>query len=154
MYDSKLKATLERLLGNPDYYPDKLKSWVSQQVASDLGFRLNIGQLPQGEAVRYVGTSPAFQNLWVNYDATHQQAGFWKDPWGVVHLQGLVKTGTVPANIFTLPAGYRPALESNHVIAANDAFGRVAVKADGSVYMAIGSNVWTSLDGISFRAGG
>jgi hypothetical protein len=66
------------------------------------------------EAVHMVGASgePGFTNGATNLpDALpvkYHKAGFYKDKEGVVHLQGIVVTGTSPF-IFNLPAGYRPA---------------------------------------------
>jgi hypothetical protein len=99
-----------------------------------------------------VGGAPAFQNSWQNYDATtYNAAGFYKDPSGRVWLQGLIKLGT-SNNIFQLPAGYRPPKTVVFVADANDAFSQVVVDASGTVSQASGSNVFLSLEGLSFRA--
>lgn len=96
---------------------------------------------------------PAFQNSWVNYDtATFQGARFWKDAFDIVHLEGLVKNGTgPPSTIFTLPAGYRPANGILFSTLSNSAVGRIDVAATGNVTFQLGSNVWISLNGLSFR---
>jgi hypothetical protein len=66
------------------------------------------------EAVHMIGASgePGFTNGATNYPdvppVKYHKAGFYKDKEGVVHLQGIVVTGTSPF-IFNLPAGYRPA---------------------------------------------
>lgn len=96
-------------------------------------------------------TAPTFQNSWVNFDGGYQVAGFYKDPFGVVHLRGLVKNGTVGQPIFTLPEGYRPAARLLFAAASNDAFGRVDILANGHVNAEIGNNAYVSLNGISFR---
>lgn len=98
--------------------------------------------------------APTFQNSWVNYDndVTHNVAGYWKDSMGVVHLKGLVKSGTAAA-IFTLPAGYRPYKRCIFVILSNGAVGRINLDPDGQVIPTTPySNAWVSLDGITFRA--
>ena len=98
---------------------------------------------------------PAFQNSWVNFDtATFHGARFWKDPTGMVHLEGLVKNGAAaPSTIFTLPAGYRPS--NGHmfaVVTGNPALGRVDVAATGNVvWQGGGTNVLLTLSGITFR---
>jgi hypothetical protein len=67
--------------------------------------------LAPAEAWHEIGASgqPAFFNGWTNSDpANLTTAGFFKDPWGVVHLKGVI---TGPGNglpFFALPAGYRP----------------------------------------------
>lgn len=58
---------------------------------------------------REVGTAgqPAFMNSWVNFDAS--RALSFRLVNGVLYMKGAVKNGTsATANIFTLPAGYRP----------------------------------------------
>lgn len=94
---------------------------------------------------------PAFQNGWVNFGAPWQGLRFWKDPMGLVHIEGLVKSGTVGAvPVFTLPAGFRPAANLGFATLSNGAFGSIAVLPNGEVQAAIGSNVSFSLN-CSFR---
>ena len=95
--------------------------------------------------------SPTLLNSWVNYGGNWNPAGYYKDPFGRVHLRGLVKSGTA-VTIFTLPAGYRPAYDEIHASVSVDAFNSIRVYATGDVTYAAGSTVWMSLDGISFRA--
>ncbi|MEX1142382.1 MAG: hypothetical protein WD993_07015 [Thermoleophilaceae bacterium] len=71
--------------------------------------------------------------------------GFWKDPFGTVHLQGTA-TGVATA-VLELPIGYRPAGRAR--FAAPDGV-TVVVEADGHVDALGGATV--SLDGIAFRA--
>jgi hypothetical protein len=95
---------------------------------------------------------------WSNLDSVHNSAGYLRDPFGFVHLKGLVKCecngGTFgPADfIFTLPSGYRPAKNDTQATVSNDHFARVEVDSDGNVHALAGvDKVWFSLDGISFR---
>ena len=95
---------------------------------------------------------PAFENSWVNFGSGYETAAFYKDPFGVVHIKGLVKSGTgLVTNVFTLPAGYRPSVVLYFPTASNSAFGMATLLANGSVRLDIGSTTWVSLDGISFR---
>lgn len=98
------------------------------------------------------GSAPAFTNGWVNYGGALQTAAFYKDPFGVVRLKGMIASGTIASAAFTLPAGYRPPAASTFVIMANSAIARLIIAASGNVTVQTGSNVWASLDGISFRA--
>lgn len=99
------------------------------------------------------GSAPAFANSWVNDGgAGLETAAFYKDPFGIVRLKGRVKSGTVAATMFTLPAGYRPAATSDHAVVSNFAFGRVTIATNGNVTLGVGSNTWASLSGITFRA--
>jgi hypothetical protein len=97
-------------------------------------------------------TAPSFLNGWLNYGNGYNPAGYFKDSMGMVHLRGLVKSGTMNAAIFNLPAGYRPAYRNLFVNQSNGAIGRPDVTTVGDVIPAAGSNAWFSLDGISFRA--
>ncbi|MBJ7348762.1 MAG: hypothetical protein JHC87_09355 [Thermoleophilaceae bacterium] len=103
---------------------------------------------PQG------GAAPAFENGWINYSGTATSCSFYLDSLNIVHLRGVVKSGTIGATIFTLPVGCRPVLQHNFGTISNGAFGALAVQATGLVTAASGSNVWFSLDGASFRADG
>lgn len=97
------------------------------------------------------GGAPVFQNSWVNYNSGFNTCAFYKDPFGVVHLRGLVTGGTVSANIFTLPVGYIPPARYLFSTISDGATGRLDVDALGNVICVTGSNVWFSLDGIQFR---
>jgi hypothetical protein len=61
------------------------------------------------EAWHFVGAAgePAFQNGWVNYDAT-RLVRYRKYPDGRVRLSGCSRTVSAGSVAFTLPAGYRP----------------------------------------------
>jgi hypothetical protein len=104
--------------------------------------------------------TPTFQNNWVNYENTYALAGYFKDSLGIVHLRGLVRSGTNNSTIFTLPFGYRPVNRELHAAATygkinnvdSSTFARVDILADGQVVVVTGSSGWLSLDGITFRA--
>lgn len=49
---------------------------------------------------------PGFQNGWT--DLAGSRAGYWTDATGVVHLRGIVISGTAAATIATFPADARP----------------------------------------------
>lgn len=109
------------------------------------------------ESPHEVGTAgePAFQGTWANFGSTWRGARFWKDPVGVVHLEGLVAGGATATTVFTLPAGYRPGMG---VLFGSDmnaqVHARIDVESDGDViarFGAGGTNIYVSLSGISFR---
>ena len=60
-----------------------------------------------------------FGACWTNTGAAGRNvAGYYRDPYGVVHLKGSVKRLTAAecsVVIFTLPAGYRPVADENQV---------------------------------------
>ena len=97
-----------------------------------------------------------FGTNWSNYTATsaYNTAGFYKDPFNVVTLKGLVThtAGGSGTTIFTLPEGYRPAKSLIFKGEANSGHSRTDVNADGSVVLQVGSATsYLSLEGISFR---
>lgn len=97
-------------------------------------------------------TAPLLANGWADYNpGGFATAGFTKTPDGIVHLKGLIKSGT--STMFILPVGYRPAFIKLIAVTSNAAIGRLDIRPDGSVLINVGSNTWFSLDGISFAAG-
>ena len=95
---------------------------------------------------------PAFENSWVNYGSGFESAGFYKDPFGRVHLKGMVDNGTDNATVFTLPEGYRPALRELFVTQISTGSSRIDVTTAGVVStLSAGAHTWLTLSGISFR---
>jgi hypothetical protein len=113
------------------------------------------------EPYRELGSAgqPAFQNSWSDFGATTATAAFYRDPFGIVHLKGLVAGGTTPSAIFTLPAGYAPPQDSYFVVMTCGGYGDILIKGSntssgGEVRSrTTPSNACLSLDGVSFRAG-
>ena len=104
-------------------------------------------------------TTPSLLNSWIPYGYNtsnrHVIPGYWKDDNGVVHLRGLLKSGSsATATMLTLPAGYRPALRHIYpTFASGTTCSRVDVHGDGTVAGVSGtSTAYTSLDGIQFVA--
>jgi hypothetical protein len=110
------------------------------------------------EATRLVDTpgNPSFAASWANSGIT-PPVGFYKDQFGVVHLQGGVNPPNSTGTIFTLPAGYRPspgpslrfAVESDgHLLTA------IEIQPGGAVASLTSQNDLLLLEGITFRAAG
>jgi hypothetical protein len=93
---------------------------------------------------------PTFANGWVNYGLSYGDARYRRDSSGRVFLEGLVKSGTIGAKIYTLDAGYRPLATVSFPVVSNGAFALVEVGATGDVVCYSGSNIYVSLSGISF----
>lgn len=96
--------------------------------------------------------APTLINSWVNFGGTRNPAGYFKDPFGIVHLRGLITSGTIGTVAFTLPAKYRPANDELMATVSNALFGAVDINPNGDVTPAIGNNTYVSLDGLTFRA--
>lgn len=98
--------------------------------------------------------APTLLNGWVNYGVGGATVGFFKDKFGIVHIKGLVKSGTTSTAtvIFNLPGGYRPLEDQQFATVSEGVFGDGRVMAGGDVVFDHGTNVWFSLNNISFRA--
>jgi hypothetical protein len=94
---------------------------------------------------------------WGNFTSNYNTVGFYRDPYGRVHLKGRVGTAcfgaaTTVDDIFGLPPGYRPAKEIEFATTSRDAFANLLVKPDGTVaadppY----DRHYINLDNLSFR---
>ncbi len=110
------------------------------------------------EGSKIVGTAgaPAYQGVWQAGLPGDLDLGFYKDPWGIVHLQGSAKTssGSVTGTIFNLPNGYLPG--GNLWLTAYGSSGTTAyieITVTGAVKVVSVAQDYVSLSGLSFRAG-
>lgn len=94
--------------------------------------------------------APTLLNSWVNYASGWETAGYYKDSLGIVHVRGLVRSGTVGSPILNLPAGYRPALGIHFATVASagaNEYGALQVSSAGDVTLATGfGNSWVSIN--------
>lgn len=137
------KATVG--LANVDNTTDALKPISSAQQTA-LNLKAN---KTQGSWI-----APTLLNSWVNYDAI-RPARYFKDELGFVHIEGLVKLGTVGTStpIFILPAGYRSLQYILHyLVNSNGAVGILEINDSGNVYLVSGSNAYVSITLPPFRA--
>jgi hypothetical protein len=113
------------------------------------------GKLAPPEQWHEIGDAgePEFENAWENYTAQPNfvTAGFYKDPWGIVHLKGMIDGGATET-VFTLPPAYRPSKNLIVPIHRFSGFAPLIVRADGTLAPLVGSGN-ASLDGVTFRAG-
>jgi hypothetical protein len=113
---------------------------------------------PQWQAVTFTAGGK-----FTNYGASFNPAGYYLDPFGVVHLRGLVNyNGSAAGSImFTLPESLRPAnqwlvpavLSETVGGVSQTGIGRIDIHTNGEVQINVYSkNVtqWVSLDGITF----
>lgn len=96
--------------------------------------------------------SPTLINGWINFGGNEETAGYYKDEFGIVHLKGFIKSGTINSTIFILPTGYKPIKNRYFAVVSNNAFGTVQVNFSGNVTCTVGNNLSVSLDGITFKA--
>lgn len=101
-----------------------------------------------------VDGAPAFLNSWVNYDASDggRNVGFYRDPFGFVHLKGLLRNGSVGSAAFALPLGYRPEGTMRQPTISNDIWSVTHLSPAGNVSPTVGVNTWFDFSGINFRA--
>jgi hypothetical protein len=104
--------------------------------------------------------TPTLLAPYTNYDVTNNNAaGYFKDPFGVVHLRGILAPNGAAFNgaAFTLPVGYRSAkielmLGYGHNGTIETAY-QVRIEPNGNVLgWNVGSWMLISLDGVTFRA--
>lgn len=96
--------------------------------------------------------APTFSGTWANFGSGYNPAGYYKDPFGIVRLRGLIAAGTINTVAFVLPAGYRPGSTELISTISLDAAARLEIAANGNVVPVTGTNTWFSLDNVTFRA--
>jgi hypothetical protein len=143
--DADLTAIAGLSPSNDDIIQRKSGAWTNRTLA-----QLKADILAAEQAWQTV----TFQNSWVELDAaTYGATGYYKDALGIVHLRGLVKSGTIgDVPIFTLPSGYRPAYPQAFALSSNSLFGQGYIKSSGEVECLAGSNLSVWLSNITFRA--
>lgn len=135
----------------PDFLPNLKAENITVTTKLTLRDELVVAREPNFKKIGNSG-APAFENSWVNYGSGWQEAGYWRDPLGWVHLRGLTKSGTVGSPMFTLPPGFRPKLSETFIVSSNSATGRVDVQSDGKVIaQSPSSNAYVSLSNVRFR---
>jgi hypothetical protein len=79
--------------------------------------------------------NPAFTNSWANSGGSNAVAAFYRDPFRIVRLKGVIDTGTSGTSAFTLPVGYRPSevLQFPALQTAGAAGAWITVNTDGTV---------------------
>jgi hypothetical protein len=99
--------------------------------------------------------APTLLAGWVNYGAPYDNAGYRKEPTGLVRLRGVIKNGTIANGtvLFNLPVGYRPSAQRSipsYQGGADDAI-RLEVATNGDVSATgLANNFNLLLDGVVF----
>ena len=131
---------------------DGIQRRIDDMEGASLDMRFPVPPAPFVLPTEEDWNAPAFSGTWSNFGGGYNPAGYFKDPWGVVHLRGLVKSTIMSTIIFNLPAGYRPAFTEKLPTSSNNAFGIIEITNTGDVDSIVGVNLSVCLDGITFKA--
>jgi hypothetical protein len=109
--------------------------------------------VPQPETSQAI---PGGTNNWTNYDGTFEEDLYYKDAFGRVWLDGVLKrsSGTPSSDeiMFTLPAGYRPNRRQLFDVMTDTGIGRFDIDTSGNLRWQSGGHGYFSICGKSFRA--
>ena len=114
------------------------------------------GPLVTLEAVHRVGLpgEPAFGTNWSNIGSNFEPAGFYREPWGIVHLVGdFASAASRGLTMFTLPLAYRPASFERFAVYGNGDgnVGTLRVDPDGTVNCFSCGTASVAINGVSYR---
>lgn len=115
------------------------------------------GQLADKAGKTFSIFTPTLLNGWINYGQGYDAIKYWKDSFGIVHIQGAISSGTDKI-MFNLPEGYRPrAILIATVASVNGSSGwddyQVSIKGTGDVEVGTGIVGKTHIFTVSFLAG-
>lgn len=122
-----------------DVIPTTLSAAIRAQILADTSLdpQLRLAAYGMLAGLREVEPwqAPTFQGSSTNYGGGNMPVAFFKDPFGQVHLRGLVAGASVSTVIFTLPPGYRPSQYVNVGITADRRFANLVIQPDGQIYI-------------------
>ena len=96
--------------------------------------------------------TPTLLNGW-EVQSISQTPRYYKDEFGIVHIEGCVKSGSNGSELFNLPNGYRSSSTHRYPTSTGDTIvGRVDIRAGGTVSPYKGTAPYIYLSGVSFRA--
>lgn len=90
-------------------------------------------------------TAVTFANSWVDF-GTGNQVCQYRKVGDMVQVRGLMKSGTIGAAAFTLPAGFRPPATLIFASEANSLFSVINIDSAGVFTPLTGSNVYFSVN--------
>ena len=98
--------------------------------------------------------TPTLLNGW-EAQSIAQTPKYYKDEFGIVHIEGCVKSGLNGSDLFVLPTGYKAIVTKRYATSNSDTtVGRIDVRGGGAVSPHKGTSYYVYLSGISFRAEG
>lgn len=131
---------------------------VDEATLSEVPSARNASFLGGSAAVEYAksqlpaATLASLSGTWKT-EGGRAPASFYKDSFGIVHLEGVVEGGGTFSQIFELPAGYRPGQSANFLVYGNaSSAAGLFIGDDGEVALLEGDDAFISLYGVTFRA--
>ncbi|MWV44578.1 hypothetical protein GRF59_13165 [Paenibacillus sp. HJL G12] len=108
--------------------------------------RVSVVEMKKAEKDAPGWITPTLLNGWVSYNNSgYTTVRFFKDSLGFVHIDGLIKNGSILAGttVFVLPVGYRPSQALSSASVSEDAIKisvtRIKVETDGQVRLSSGA---------------
>lgn len=149
---ASLSAADIAVVDDGEYYDSGNVEGALQEIGAELGVQAEAIAL-KADKTQEAWITPTMTNGWVDLDAANfASCQYYKDSTGLVHLKGMIKSGTIGQSAFTLPVGYRVAKTQYFSTCSSNAYGQVNVSSTGTVTPSVGSTSWISLNGITFRA--
>lgn len=93
------------------------------------------------------------ENSWANVGSPYYDAGYYKDPFGIVRLRGRVYSGSSGTVALTLPTGFRPNATIKLPAEDSGSVTSVTINSSGQVILTTsGGSPEISLESITFLA--
>lgn len=97
--------------------------------------------------------APTLGASWANVGSPYYDAGYYKDPFGIVRLRGGIAGGASASSPFTLPAGFRPNAAIAFALADSGTGAIASIASSGVITITHGGGTPTvSLESITFLA--
>jgi hypothetical protein len=98
---------------------------------------------------------PTLLNSWAHHSSGgHSPPGYYRDATGLVHIRGMVDSGSSGTAIFQLPAGYRPKtrfrVPAVTMSGGVQAFAAIDIQTTGDVVAQGSGTQWLALGHIAF----
>jgi hypothetical protein len=155
-----LRQALSRILTNTEVdgnfilLAQTLDSIMAGTAGFEAGNADKLGGQTAGQILTPAGwITPTLLNGWTNVGTPYATLRYFKDPLGIVHLQGFITGGTAWSPVCTLPAGYRPATDQapTQTLHSEGGTTRVYVQGYGDVLIGVGGAINVGIV-MSFRA--
>jgi hypothetical protein len=131
---------------------------TAQNATALGGYPASYFALAAIEPAHVVGATnqPAFENGWSSsLGAADEGLSFYKDSWGIVHLQGnAANVNASTTTIFNLPTGYRPAKDLYFAVyGSGGSAAYVQITSSGDVTVIGPAQNYVGLSNVTFKEG-